>query len=104
MAPAGRQQASERCKQSTIGGPEPRPWLLASEHGQLMSQDEQLDVLVELAAPAAEQQSQHSREGEIGERKEHPAILASGQRSRVVGPAAACAVQVDLVFARARET
>jgi hypothetical protein len=36
-----------------------------------MSQQEQLDVSSELAAPAADQQPQHSREGEIGERKEH---------------------------------
>jgi hypothetical protein len=44
---------------------------LPAEHDELMSQQEQLDVSSELAAPAADQQPQHSREGEIGERKEH---------------------------------
>ena len=36
-----------------------------------MPQDEQLDVFSELAAPGVDLQPQHSREGEIGERKEH---------------------------------
>jgi hypothetical protein len=40
---------------------------LPSEHGQLMPQDEQLDVFGELAAPVPNQQPQHSRKGEIGE-------------------------------------
>jgi hypothetical protein len=52
-----------------------------------MPQDEQLAVLSELAAPAADPQPQHSREGEVGDRKEHPAILASGQRRRAEAPA-----------------
>jgi hypothetical protein len=44
---------------------------LPAEHDELMSQHEQLDVFSELAAPASDQQPQHSREGEIGEGKEH---------------------------------
>jgi hypothetical protein len=41
-----------------------------------MPQHEQLDVFGELAAPAPDQQPQHSREGEIGEGKEHAPMLA----------------------------
>jgi hypothetical protein len=54
-----------------------------------MPQHEQLNVFGELAAPVRDQQPQHSREGEIGERKEHAPMLSSpaataskGQRSR----------------------
>jgi hypothetical protein len=42
-----------------------------------MAQDQQFDILGEFAAPAPEQQPEHSREGEIGERQQHPAILPS---------------------------
>jgi hypothetical protein len=37
--------------------------------------DEQLDVFGDLAAPASDKQPQHSREGEIGEGKQHPLML-----------------------------
>jgi hypothetical protein len=47
-----------------------------------MSQNEQLDVFGELTAPAADQQPQHSREGEIGERKEHAPMLPSPATKR----------------------
>jgi hypothetical protein len=43
--------------------------------GELMSQHEQLDVFGDLAAPASNKQPQHSREGEIGEGKQHPLML-----------------------------
>ena len=42
---------------------------------ELMSQHEQLDVFGDLAAPASDKQPQHSREGEIGEGKQHPLML-----------------------------
>jgi hypothetical protein len=64
-------QSGERRKQSTIGWSQRGARLLPAEHDELMSQHEQLDVFSELAAPASDQQPQHSREGEIGERKEH---------------------------------
>jgi hypothetical protein len=53
-----------------------------SEHDELMSQDEQLDVFSEFAAPAADQWPQHSREGEIGELKEHARMLPSSAAKR----------------------
>jgi hypothetical protein len=48
-----------------------------SEDDELVSQHEHLDVLSEFAASAVDQQPQHGREGEIGERKEHAPMLAS---------------------------
>jgi hypothetical protein len=73
VATPWRKQSGERRKQSTIGGPQRGPAFLPAEHDELMSQHEQLDVFSELAAPASDQQPKHSREGEIGERKEHEA-------------------------------
>jgi hypothetical protein len=70
VATPRRKQSGERRKQSTIGWLERGARLLPVEHDELMSQHEQLDVFSELA-PASDQQPQHSREGEIGERKEH---------------------------------
>jgi len=48
---------------------------LPAEHYELMSQHEQLDVFVELAAPASDQQPQNSREREISEGEKHPPML-----------------------------
>jgi hypothetical protein len=64
-------------RRGAIGRAQRRPPLLALEYDQLMSQDEQFDVFGELVAAAADQQPQYSREGEIGERKEHEPMLPS---------------------------
>jgi hypothetical protein len=77
VASPRREQTSERRQQGTIGWPKHRASLLTPKHDELMPQDEQLDVFGELAAPASDQQPEHGREGEIGERKEHSAILPS---------------------------
>jgi hypothetical protein len=53
---------------------------LPAEHDELMSQHEQFDVFGELAASAPDQQPQQSREGEIGERKEHVPMFPSPAR------------------------
>src|SRR6266480_1209460 len=66
-----RQNSRQRDKEGAIGRSQRRAPLLPSEHDELMSQHEQLDVLTESAAPVTDQEPEHSREGEIGERKEH---------------------------------
>ena len=70
-----RKHAGERGEEGTIGRPRRGALFLPSEHGELMSQHEQLDVFGDLAAPASDKQPQHSREGEIGEGKQHPLML-----------------------------
>jgi hypothetical protein len=110
VAPVRREQARERRQQSAIRGPQQWAPLLPSEHGQLMPQHEQLNVFGELAAPVCDQQPQHSREGAVGERKEHapmlssPAATGSKGRPALSSGAAAngCEARHDLVFARAR--
>ena len=57
-----RKHAGERGEEGTIGRPQRGALFLPSEHGQLMSQHEQLDVFGDLAAPASDKQPQHSRE------------------------------------------
>jgi hypothetical protein len=72
-----RQDSRQRGKEGTIGGAQRGPPFLPAEHHQLMSQYEQLDVLSEFAAAAADQQPQQSREGKIGEGNEHAPMLPS---------------------------
>jgi hypothetical protein len=110
VATPRRKQSGERRKQSAIGRSERRAPLLPFEHGELMSQNEQLDVLTQLAAPVADQQPQHSREGEIGERKDHAPDLPIArhdvrgeQEPSVHLPLISCEAQRDLVFARVRQ-
>jgi hypothetical protein len=102
-------QAGECRKQSTIGWPQRGAAFLPGEHDQLMSQHEQFDVFGELAASAPDQQSQQSREGEVGERNEHARMFPSPGRERgksetLIWPQPfGCEAPRDLVFARARE-
>ena len=53
----------------------PHALLVPSKHGELMSQHKQLDVFGELTAPVSDEYPQQSREGEIGEGKQHPLML-----------------------------
>jgi hypothetical protein len=55
-----REEARERGNERAIGRPQLNAAFLAAEHGQLMAQHEQLEVLAELAAPVSDQQPQHS--------------------------------------------
>jgi hypothetical protein len=75
MSPALRQYPSKRREEGAIGPSQRGASLLSAEHDELMPQHEQLDVFGELAAPGSDEQPENSREGEIGERKEHPAML-----------------------------
>ena len=69
LAPPTWKQSGECREEGTIGCSERRAWLLSAEHDELMSQNEQFNVLGELAAPATGKQPQYSREREIGEGK-----------------------------------
>ncbi len=80
LAPPPREQSGKRRKEGTIRRPQRAAPLLPAEHGQLMPQDEQLDVFGELAAPASDEQQQDSREREISERKQHPPMLPEPRR------------------------
>jgi hypothetical protein len=70
-----REDPNERRKEGTIGSAKRGPRFLPGEHDKLMPQNEQFDVLGELATPAPDEQPQHRREREISEREEHPPML-----------------------------
>jgi len=76
VAPASREHARERRKQRAIGGARQGAPFLPSEHPQLMSQYEQLESLANSLCRPPDQQPQHSREGEISDRKEHAPVLS----------------------------
>jgi hypothetical protein len=75
VAPAGgavgRSPQATRDQLAQEGSP-----LLPSEHGQLVSQHEQLDLFGDLAPPAADQQPQHGREGEMSPLSGATALVA----------------------------
>jgi hypothetical protein len=75
VPPRRREDPSKRGEERAIGCSERRPRLLPTKHQQLMAQNEQLDVLGELVAAAANKQLQQSREHEICEGKKHPPNL-----------------------------
>jgi hypothetical protein len=54
------EHSSERREEGTIGRAKRRPPLLPPEHDQLMSEYEQFDLSVELAAPASDKQPEQS--------------------------------------------
>jgi len=74
------QEPDERSEEGAIGWPERRTIRLPSEHCELVAQDEQLDVFGELAPPSSNKQPQHSREGEVGEGKQHSPMLSWRRR------------------------
>src|SRR5262249_30909038 len=87
-------QTRERGDQGTIGGLELRPLASPAKHRQMMTQDNQLDVLVEPAVAATpNEQPQDGPERVVGERKNHHATLsrstlesASNDRTRFRHP------------------
>jgi len=87
-----REHPSQGGEKRAIGCPERWPRLLPTKHRQLMAQNQQLDVLGELAATVTHEQSQQRREREISEGKEHPPMLPEpatddiGSRNLVLKP------------------
>jgi hypothetical protein len=71
----GREDPGKRREEGAIGRPKTRARPLPTEHPKLVAQNEQFDVLSELAATAPHEQPQQRREREICERKEHRSML-----------------------------
>jgi hypothetical protein len=78
-----RKQAGQRSEKRPIRRPQQRATAcFPSEHGQLMPQHEQLDVLGELAPAAPNEQTQQGRERQISERKQHAPMVPDSIGSR----------------------
>jgi len=78
---SSREHPAERSQEGAIGRSERRPRLLPTKHQYLMAQNQQLDVLGELAAAAAHEQPQQRRKPRDTRRKE-----ASADASRPPPP------------------
>ena len=90
---------SKRSDQGTIGGPQLRTLLLASQDRELVPQQHDFDVVGELGPSTSNEQPQNSREGKVSEGEEHRPILPG--RANALTAGGSCAVQRLLVFARA---
>jgi hypothetical protein len=64
---SSRQRAVDRSQQGPIGGLQPGPWSLTAEHGELVAQDKDLEVLSGAAA------------GELGEELDRAAQRLVGK-------------------------
>jgi hypothetical protein len=89
MTASVRQQTSERGDKGTIGRPQLRPYMLASQHRKLVSQHQQFDVLGEFRLPTPNEQLQNSREREVGEREQHRPMLPGLTNARSRRPLSA---------------
>jgi hypothetical protein len=66
-----RQEPHKRGKERSISRPQPRTRMLPPQHNQLVTQDEQLNVLSNLRTSTANDQPQHRYEHQVDKRKDH---------------------------------
>jgi len=88
------EEATQCSQEDAVGGLIGRTADLASEHGDLVSQDQELDVLLALGANSEEDELEESADGNECERPELascsvPSHRANGSRA---GPASPCSV------------
>jgi hypothetical protein len=70
--PAGSgQRAADGGEQGAVGRLEPRPWNLAAEHGELVAEDEELQVLGGVAAGQQHEQLDGAAQRKVGELRQH---------------------------------
>jgi hypothetical protein len=74
--PAGsRQHTTERCQQRSVSGLQPGTWGLPPQDGQLMAEDEELQVLGGVAAGEQHEQLDGATQRNVGEFREHQGDL-----------------------------
>jgi hypothetical protein len=81
--PAGpRENTAEHGQQRPIGRLQPGARGLAVQHGQLMAEHQDLQVLGGVAAGQQHQQLDGAAQGQVGESRQHAAGLRASQRGR----------------------
>src|ERR1019366_1450423 len=71
-----REQPAERSQEGAVGGPVPDATVkLALQHPDLVAEDDQLDILVGLAAPGRHDERQNPAQPEVHERKGHESMM-----------------------------
>ena len=77
--PAGSgQDTADRGKQGAVGGLEPGAWGLAAEHGELVAEHQDLQVLGGLAAGQQHEQLDRAAERQVGKSWQHRGGLRGG--------------------------
>jgi len=71
----GRKETSQRSDEGTIRWAQPWTRLLARQHCQLVTEQDEFDVFGELGTPTSNEQPQNSRECKVSEREEHREML-----------------------------
>jgi hypothetical protein len=81
--PAGsRERAADGGKEGSVGWLEPRPWNLAAQHGQLVMEHHNLQVLGSIAAGEQDEQLEGAAQREVDEFRKH---AEAGLPSRAAG-------------------
>jgi hypothetical protein len=62
-----RRHATDGGEQGPVGRLQPGTWELATQHGELVAQDEDLQVLGSIAAAELGEQLDRAAQGEVGE-------------------------------------
>jgi hypothetical protein len=66
------QQAAERRQQRAVVGLEPWAWVLAAQDGQLVAEDQDLDLFGIGRRPAEHHQLEKAVQRQVDERSDHP--------------------------------
>jgi hypothetical protein len=89
--PAGsRERAAYGGKEGSVGGLEPRPWNLAAQHGQLVTEHQNLQVLGSIAAGEQDEQLEGAAQREVDGFRKHaeaglPSMAAGRSPYRAIG-------------------
>jgi hypothetical protein len=76
------QNAADRGKQRPIGRLERRPWGLAAQHGELVTQHRDLEVLGGVTAGQQGEELDGAAQRQVGELGQHKSVLCGGWQKR----------------------
>ena len=91
-ASAGREQSGEGGDQGAVGPAHPRPWRAPLEHGELVAQDQDLDVLGGVGSGAQHDPAQELGEHLVDQPQRHRRIMPGTCRGRTSRSRAVCTV------------
>jgi hypothetical protein len=69
--PQGGQQPAQRAEQRAVGPRQRRAWVVSAQHGDLVTEHQDLDILGCVGSGEQRQPAQHAGEHQIGESKSH---------------------------------
>jgi hypothetical protein len=72
------EETAERRQQGAVVGPEPRPWVLAAQGRQLVTQDQDLNLVRIRRLPAEHQHLKDAAQRQVDERPDHQHLQPDG--------------------------